>query len=174
MTVSETEPKESLTRAGGYIPPDALSPIKPPESILDAVGDVKPLFPEVTQIRLCTANVCVDGHEWVPKIALARCGYGTPQGWNGCGSPVLAVKMENCPTCNQPVKYLRLRTDHTPPTNFPIPICIPNSWSPADIAQIQINRNYEAAQSENEKKAAMDDERRRQAQEQVAQIKENQ
>lgn len=100
----------------------------------------KTLFPEVTQLRFCTANVCVNGHEFVPKMALAKCGYGTPQGWNGCGSPVLAVKMENCPACNQPVEKIRFRMDYTAPTQFPIPMCIPGSQTQAEVQEIILHR----------------------------------
>lgn len=100
----------------------------------------KTMFPEVTQLRYCTANVCVNGHEWIPKMALARCGYGTPTGWNGCGAPVLAIKMENCPQCNQPVRKLRFRTDYTPPAPCPVPICIPGSVSNAEVQEIVLER----------------------------------
>lgn len=117
------------------------------------VGDTPSptLFPEVTLLRLCSANICTKGHEWIPKVALARCGHGTPQGWNGCGAPVLAVKFENCPTCNEPVKYLRLRSDHTPPTQFPVPICIPGSQTNAEVCEIRINRNSAEFESRYDK-----------------------
>ena len=110
------------------------------------------LFPEVALLRMCTANICVNGHEWIPKMALAKCGYGTPQGWNGCGAPVLAIKLEACPTCNEPVKKLRLRTDHTPPTPFPSPLCVPGSSTTADVAEIVIDRHPETVEIEYDKK----------------------
>lgn len=105
------------------------------------------LFPETPSLRLCTANTCTNGHEWVPQIMLAKCGYGTPQGWNGCGSPVLMVKMQSCPVCNEPVKALRLRTDHTPPVPFVSPLCIPGSVAHGDVAEIQLNRNFPAIET---------------------------
>lgn len=52
----------------------------------------------------CSEHVCKDGHVWVPTIKVGTCG--------GCGGPVLAVKMENCPVCNEPSVYTRIRIDH--------------------------------------------------------------
>jgi hypothetical protein len=110
------------------------------------------LFPEPQVLRLCSANVCGNGHEWIPKVTLAKCGYGTPQGWNGCGAPVLAVKVESCPICNEPVRSMRFRTDHTPPTQFIIPVCIPGSVTPADIAEVVLQRNSTKVEQEYEKR----------------------
>lgn len=112
----------------------------------------KELFPDQIIVRLCSANVCLNGHEWVPKVTLAKCGYGTSQGWNGCGAPVLAVKVENCPVCNEPVKSLRFRTDYTPPTQFIIPLCIPGSVSPADSTEVNLERNHTIIEQDYEKK----------------------
>lgn len=100
------------------------------------------LFPEVTLLRPCSENICVNGHSWPPTMVLAKCGYGTPQGWNGCGAPVLSVRMENCPHCNEPVARLRLRTDHTGPARFPVPVCIPGSKSPAEIVDVILERTH--------------------------------
>jgi hypothetical protein len=110
------------------------------------------LFHEQQVLRLCSANVCTAGHEWIPKVTLAKCGYGTPQGWNGCGSPVLAVKIEACPICNEPVAYMRFRTDHTPPTQYIIPMCIPGSASPAEVQEVRLDRNYLRVEEEHEKR----------------------
>jgi hypothetical protein len=110
------------------------------------------LFPDVALLRLCSANVCTRGHEWIPKINLVKCGYGTPQGWNGCGAPVLAVKIEACPICNEPVAKFRFRTDHTPPTPFLSPMCIPGSQTHADIAVVEINRDVAKIEADYEAK----------------------
>jgi hypothetical protein len=110
------------------------------------------LFPEPQVLRLCSANVCGNGHEWIPKVTLAKCGYGTPQGWNGCGAPVLAIKVESCPICNEPVRSMRFRTDHTPPTQFIIPVCIPGSVTPADVAEVVLQRNSTKVEQEYEKR----------------------
>lgn len=110
------------------------------------------LFPERQTLRLCTANVCTNGHEWVPNVALARCGYATQQGWNGCGAPVLMVKVENCPQCNEPVKELRFRSDETPPTPFVIPLCIPGSTTNANVTEVVLPRNRKVVEEEYDKK----------------------
>lgn len=54
--------------------------------------------------ELCSEHVCLQKHVWVPTVKLAQCG--------GCGGPVVAIKMENCPICNEPAVYTRLRIDH--------------------------------------------------------------
>lgn len=67
---------------------------------LEVVFEDKPkeLYP------LCSEHRCIEGHVWMPTIKVANCG--------GCGGPVVAIKMENCPICNQPAEYTRLRIDH--------------------------------------------------------------
>ena len=113
---------------------------------------MKELFPDQVILRLCSANVCGNGHEWIPKVTLAKCGYGTPHGWNGCGAPVLAVKQESCPVCNEPVVKMRFRTDHTPPTQFIIPVCIPGSVTPADVTEVNLVRNSKTIEEQYEVK----------------------
>src|ERR1700734_672337 len=110
------------------------------------------LFPDQIILRLCSANICTNGHEWIPAVTLAKCGYGTPQGWNGCGAPVLAVKMQSCPVCNEPVAKMRFRTDHTAPTQYIIPLCIPGSVSPAEVSEVVLTRNSERVEQEYDKK----------------------
>jgi hypothetical protein len=100
------------------------------------------LFPEVVVLRNCSENTCINGHTWVPTLALAKCGYGTSNGWNGCGAPILAVKMENCPHCGEPVGKFRLRIDHTPPSRGPVPLCIPGSATNAEVNEIVLERNH--------------------------------
>ena len=84
-------------------------------------------YPEVALLKPCSTLTCLNGHEWIPTLALAKCGYGTPQGWNGCGTPLLALRMQSCPMCQEPIKELRLRVDITPPCPFPMPLCIPGT-----------------------------------------------
>ena len=96
------------------------------------------LFPEVSLLKPCSELVCRNGHSWSPSLALAKCGYGTPQGWMGCGTPILAVQMQQCPTCNEPTDRFRLRIEHTPPTPYPTPVCIPGSKSHAEIVMVEI------------------------------------
>lgn len=110
------------------------------------------IFKTQQQLRLCSANVCPNGHEWIPAVALVKCGYGTPQGWNGCGAPVLCVKLDSCPVCNEPVKHMRFRSDHTPPAQFVIPLCIPGSVTNAEATEIILTRNSKQVQEEYDKK----------------------
>jgi hypothetical protein len=75
---------------------------------------------------------------WTPTVALVRCGRGDPRGWQGCGKPLLAVKMEMCPVCNEPTESMTLRVDHTPPAPYPVPLCIPGSATMAEVIIAEI------------------------------------
>lgn len=72
------------------------------EIIQPAPVEVK--FEETRLEGWCSENVCSRGHKWVPTVGIAKCG--------GCGAPVLARMMENCPWCFEPVERFKLRTDH--------------------------------------------------------------
>src|SRR5579871_3925694 len=110
--------------------------------------DATPIqFPESAPLEPCTFLECPKGHRWTPQLHLAKCGYGTPQGWNGCGSPMLAIRMLNCPTCNEPTKKLRLRVDHTGPAPYPVPLCIPGSSTGTEVIVVEIEFGH-AAQTE--------------------------
>lgn len=63
----------------------------------------------------CSAAVCTQGHEWQMVMQLAPC--------PGCKSGLLALKMDNCPRCNEPAASLRLRTDHLPRGGNIVPLC---------------------------------------------------
>jgi hypothetical protein len=101
--------------------------VEVPQESKDLVEATPIQFPEVTTLRPCSILTCTNGHEWAPTLALAKCGYGTPQGWNGCGTPLLALRMTTCPTCQEPIAEFRLRIDITPPCPFPMPLCIPGT-----------------------------------------------
>lgn len=64
------------------------------------------VFPEQKAIEPCSKNVCSAGHSWPITIAVAKC--------PGCSSAVLAVKMEQCPICNEPAIRTKIRTDYLP------------------------------------------------------------
>jgi len=96
------------------------------------------MFPEVTRLEDCTYLECLAGHRYTPAVALAKCGYGTSQGWVGCGTPVLAVKQTLCPQCNEPSVRLHLRIDHTAPVPFPVPMCIPKAATNAEVIILDI------------------------------------
>jgi hypothetical protein len=65
---------------------------------------------------------------------------------------VVAVKMEGCPVCNEPIAKMRLRSDYTPPIQFVVPLCIPGSVSPGDATEIVLERNYKRDEQEYEAK----------------------
>lgn len=54
----------------------------------------------------CSWNTCAAGHKWPPTMQIAQC--------PGCGGPILIVKMQNCPVCNEPVRSFALRAEHCP------------------------------------------------------------
>jgi hypothetical protein len=92
-----------------------------------APGDTPISYPEVAIIRPCSYLECSNGHQWQAMVALAKCGHGTSQGWNGCGAPILAIKLVNCPFCNEPNTKMRIRIDNTAPVPYPVPMCVPGS-----------------------------------------------
>ena len=61
-------------------------------------------FPTKDPIELCSWNLCSSGHKWKPTVAITDC--------PGCQGPILLVRMENCPYCNEPVEKFSLRADH--------------------------------------------------------------
>jgi hypothetical protein len=62
------------------------------------------LFGDTVLIEPCSECVCSQGHKWAPQLALAKC--------PGCSSQVLALRLINCPVCNEPQKSIKFRTDH--------------------------------------------------------------
>ena len=97
-------------------------------------------FPEKPQIVACSANVCQNGHEWQPEVALAGC--------PGCSGPLLVVKMVQCPICNEPVAKFRLRTDHLPKGGVITPIC-KGSASQAEVGVLEIPRQHYVKEEQN-------------------------
>lgn len=88
-------------------------------------------WPHEKPAARCAENVCTNGHAWVPTVQLAKC--------PGCGGPVLMVKRENCPFCNEPVKSFRLRTDHIGYQQGFGPVC--QGWkSPAEVVMVEMER----------------------------------
>lgn len=108
------------------------SPVGPTE------GSTPISYPEVAILRPCSYLECRNGHQWGALLAVAKCGYGTPQGWMGCGAPILAVKLVNCPVCNEPNTKFKIRIDNTPPVPHPVPLCIPGSSSHAETVMVEI------------------------------------
>jgi hypothetical protein len=46
----------------------------------------------------CTRATCANGHRWVPTLAAVKCA--------GCSTPVLAIKLQCCPICNEPMEEI--------------------------------------------------------------------
>ena len=61
------------------------------------------VFPDPPVIEPCSVASCGKGHNWKFTLANVNCG--------GCQSPTLAVKLENCPVCNEPMERIRVRLD---------------------------------------------------------------
>ncbi len=97
-------------------------------------------YNELPTLIACSANRCYNGHEWIPIIQLARC--------PGCASPLLAVKMLNCPICNEPVETFRLRSDHLPQGGAIMPMCR-GSQSLAEVQVIEMRRHAAEQEEKN-------------------------
>lgn len=143
--VTETNPSEQMISEGAPIieVPAAHgtpSPSEPPVSsgVAGLASDTPISFPEVAILHPCSYLECANGHQWGAMLALAKCGHGTAQGWMGCGAPILAVKLVNCPVCNEPNTKFKIRIDNTPPVPFPIPLCIPGSTTHAEAVFVEI------------------------------------
>lgn len=95
---------------------------------------------EPAQQVVCSANVCANGHMWLPTLAITPC----PQ----CKAPLLAIKMEQCPQCNEPPVHMRLRSDHIPRGGAIMPMC-QGSASMGEINYIELK--YQHAAQEEEK-----------------------
>lgn len=52
----------------------------------------------------CSWASCSNGHQWMPELAISKC--------PGCKSPIVAIKMVNCPICNEPAAQHGLRAEH--------------------------------------------------------------
>ena len=103
-------------------------------------------YNEVPTVKLCSSNQCKNGHEWQPVIQLARC--------PGCGSPLLAVKMLNCPICNEPTESFKLRSDHLPQGGAIMPMCR-GSQSLAEVQVIEMKRHAAEYEEQNHKEREM-------------------
>lgn len=94
----------------------------------------------------CSFNECINGHRFPPLIQIGKC--------PGCGSPIIAVKMVNCPICNEPVGRLSVRQEHVPQGGQILPLC---AGSPTlnDVMQLDIHRNHHIAEQTTHKEREM-------------------
>ena len=103
-------------------------------------------FGEVPPHSPCSANVCPNGHEWAPIFGLGKC--------PGCASPILVVKMVNCPVCNEPVRALRYRTDHMPHGGQLTPMCL-GVASLAEVTVVELERHHAQQEEQGYKQREM-------------------
>lgn len=90
-------------------------------------------FNEPAAFVPCSANVCINGHEWEPVLAIAKC--------PGCAAPIQVIKMLNCPLCNEPVERVRFRTDHLASGGQIAPMCR-GSASLAEVTSVELIREH--------------------------------
>ena len=91
------------------------------------------LFPAMVKIEPCTSNECVNGHKWPAQLAIGTC--------PGCGCQFLAVRMLNCPVCNDPVKKFKMRTDHTLP-QFGVAAVCKGQGGQAEVNIVEMLREH--------------------------------
>lgn len=85
-------------------------------------------------LKVCSYNVCANGHQWQPAVAIQEC--------PGCHSPVLAVRMEQCPVCNEPTEEFALRTDHFNERGMRIEALCKARPTHAEVSQVVLKRNH--------------------------------
>lgn len=93
----------------------------------------KPLFPEAKLIEPCSENECEQGHKWAPQMVIALC--------PGCKRPIVAVRMQNCPVCNEPVKRIKYRQDHVGAGGGIVASCLGHQGSGEQV-RIELNRHH--------------------------------
>ncbi len=105
-------------------------------------------FPEIVKIEPCSFNECAQGHKWAPQLAVGQC--------PGCGGPILAVRMLNCPVCNEPVVTYHQRIDHTSPGMGIAGICRgQKGLAETNFVEMKRNHAVEAVQNWDEKTGRM-------------------
>ena len=73
------------------------------------------LFSEKVKVDPCGETSCSNGHNWSPTLRIAKC--------PGCGQEVVAVRMINCPVCNEPQDTIKIRFDHVVDAAGVMPVC---------------------------------------------------
>ena len=65
--------------------------------------------------KLCSYCECIKGHVWPAQLAIGTC--------PGCHGHVLARRLCQCPTCNEPAERIMIRIDHLPDGGALLPVC---------------------------------------------------
>ena len=98
-----------------------------------SVGPVTFSFTEPPKVEACSYFLCTNEHKWNPTVGVAKC--------SGCGAPILSLKMEQCPICNEPSSRMMLRSDHLPQNGAIQPLCRGGSTL-AEVNHIMINMQH--------------------------------
>src|SRR5579859_3487343 len=98
------------------------------------------VYHETPMVSRCSSLTCSNSHTWALEAQTALC--------PGCKSPILAIKMVNCPQCNEPSTSLTLRSDHLSRGSAITPIC-QGSASLAEINKIELKLNHAALEQQN-------------------------
>jgi len=99
-------------------------------------------FKESPKAILCSSLTCPSGHIWPIEAQITHC--------PGCKSPILAIKMVNCPQCNEPSASLLVRSDHLSRGQAITAIC-QGAATLADIHKIEIKLNHAEIEQQNHK-----------------------
>lgn len=95
--------------------------------------------------KLCTFQVCANEHTWPARVVVSKC-VGL-EGVQGCGTDVLAIRMENCPVCNDPPVKVELRADIVPVVNGAaaplLPVCRGKHSPSVDHINLHIERRVQ-------------------------------
>ena len=131
LTVGSDCPKNeenSGQAAPAVLSVPAVPEMPPPTGVAPAAT---PLFPEVVPPPACSRATCTAGHSWVPRLTLVACG--------GCNAPTLAICLENCPYCNEPVARMVLRGHRLPAGSTRVPENCRGEPIPYETVEIEMN-----------------------------------
>ena len=105
-----------------------------PEAVATEVPTSTPVdFGTPPPTEPCSWNECSRGHKFPPIIQMAQC--------PGCKGSIVAVKMTNCPICNEPVTRLALRMEHLPQPGQITAMC-QGAGTLNEVIQLKVERNH--------------------------------
>lgn len=105
---------------------------KPPKALY------APLTPEFgpKPTDACSLSWCANGHYWTPQLATPGC--------QGCHSPIIGLRMVNCPVCNEPVAKTRLRIDHLGGSHAITKVCQNQHQLGMEYLFVEIDHKHDA------------------------------
>lgn len=104
-----------------------------------AQEDQPALFAPAPKLTPCSWNECLAGHRWPVAVVVAKC--------PGCGGAMLAIRQENCPFCNEPVRASAFRADIVPAGAGAVPRC-QGAKPYGDTRDLILERNNHVAAQE--------------------------